>query len=405
MEIAEIISRPHYQNQISPYINKNIIKVIIGQRRVGKSFILLQCMAEIKKQFPQAALVYIDKEDYKNDFIRNYKDLISHIDKQFKKHKPPFFLFIDEIQDIEQFEKAIRHYHNKKNIDIYITGSNAKLLSGELATYLSGRYVEIKVYSLSYTEFQIFHKLEDNNETLYLYLKYGGLPYLKNLSLEDRIVNEYLNGIYATILFKDVANRHKIRNLHFLENLIKFTAENTGSILSAKKISDYLKSQKINVSPNIVMNYLSFLEDAFFLFCAERMDVYGKKIFEIGQKYFFEDLGLRHCLIGYRQADIQKIIENIIFIHLKIAGYNVKVGKLDNKEIDFVAAKNEQIIYVQASYLITPKNSEREFGNLLLVQDNHPKFVVSMDEMPHGESNYKGIRHLHLRKFLMLENL
>ncbi len=400
--IKDYIRRPEYIAKIDPYIGKDIIKIIVGQRRVGKSYLLFQIMDELlKRGVRKADIIYINKELFEFDKIRNYRNLLNFIQKK-TKNKRKKYLFIDEIQDIEQFERALRHLSAKGGYDIYSTGSNADLLSGELATYLSGRYIEIEVFSLSYLEFLKFHKLENNKESLLKYTKYGGLPYLVNLELNDDIVYGYLENIYNTIILKDVVGRYKIRNIAFLERLVEYLAENTGSIVSAKKISDFLKSQKINISPNIVLDYLSFLSAAFLIFKARRADVQGKKIFEINEKYYFEDLGIRNSVIGYKRMDINKILENLIFMHLKIFGYKITVGQLGKKEIDFVAEKGGQRIYIQAAYLIANEEiKKREFGNLLEIRDNYPKIVVSMDEVK--EERYKGVKHINIIDFLSKE--
>lgn len=397
--IKKYIKRPIYLNQIKPFIDKDIIKVIIGQRRVGKSYLLFQIIDEIKKKNKTANIIYINKELNEFDKIKNEKDLLNYIKKNSKNKKS--YIFIDEIQDVENFEKALRSLKAEGKYDIYCTGSNANLLSSEIATYLSGRYIEIKVYGLNYIEFLEFHDLEENTDSFLKYIKYGGLPYLINLELNDEIVYHYLKSIYNTILLKDVVDRYNIRNISFLENLIDYLADNIGSLVSAKKISDFLKSQKINISPNIVLDYLSFLVNAFFVFKVSRSDIQGKKIFEINDKYYFEDLGLRHSLIGYNQTDINKVLENLVFLHLQILGYKITVGQLKEKEIDFVCEKNNKKIYVQVAYLINDKNKNREFGNLLQIKDNHHKMVVSSDELI-DKSEYKGIKHYNIRKFLMM---
>jgi len=399
--IKKYITRQHYIDKISPYISKNIIKVIAGQRRVGKSYFLFQIMDRITADDPDAQIIYINKELYEFDFIDNYKTLLAYIQSKARSKKN-CYVFIDEIQDIDQFEKALRSLAAQGGYDIYCTGSNAGLLSGELATYLSGRYVEIKVFCLSYNEFLDFHRLKDNSASFLKYVKYGGLPYLFNLKLNDDIVYDYLKNIYNTILFKDVVKRHRIRNIAFLERLTTYLADNTGSLVSAKKISDFLKSQKTNISPNVVLNYLSHLESAFFILRVRRSDIIGKKIFEIGEKYYFEDLGLRHTIIGYRQADIGRILENLVFIHLKRSGYDVTVGRIGAREIDFSCEKKGERLYVQVTYMVTDqKVHDREFGNLLSIRDNFKKIVISMDEMTGGK--FKGIRHINIRDFLLSE--
>ncbi len=390
--------RPIYIDRIKPLIGKNLIKVLIGQRRVGKSYLLLQLMDIVRHQDASANIIYINKELFEYDSLRDYKDLMNSVKSQTNLARNNY-LFIDEIQDITNFEKAIRSLQAKGDHDIYITGSNAFLLSGELATYLSGRYIEFKIFGLTYNEFCVFHALPDSQTTFLTYLKYGGLPYLINLKLTDELVFEYLRNIYAAILFKDIVARHRIRNVSLLENLVSYVADNAGNLLSAKSISDFLKSQKVKVSPNVILSYLLFLEQAFFVLKVSRTELRGKKIFETGQKYYLEDLGLRHSLLGYRTADIGKILENIVYLHLIIAGYQVHVGTFQNKEVDFVCIRADEKMYVQVTYLLADEaTKKREFGNLELIYDNHPKFVVSMDENASGHVG--GIKHVHVREFI-----
>ncbi|MFH1412724.1 MAG: ATP-binding protein [bacterium] len=401
--IKKYIKRKIYIDKIRPFIDKDIIKVIIGQRRVGKSYFLFQIMDLIKEKDKAANIIYINKELNEFDEIKNYQDLLAYIEKN-SANKKKNYIFIDEIQDINKFEKALRNLKAKGKYDIYCTGSNAKLLSGELATYLSGRYIEIKIFSLSYIEFLNFHKLKESQDSFLKYIKYGGLPYLMNLELDDDVVYHYLKSIYNTVILKDVVSRYRIRNISFLKNLVEYLADNTGSLVSAKKISDFLKSQKINISPNIILDYLSFLVNAFFVFKVQRFDIQGKKIFEINDKYYFEDLGLRHAIVNYNQVDINKVLENLIFLHLQVLGYNVTVGQLKDKEVDFVCEKQGEKFYIQAAYLITEENKEREFGNLLAIQDNYPKIVVSMDKLI-DKGGYKGIKHMSIRDFLSKDEL
>jgi predicted AAA+ superfamily ATPase len=372
--------------------------VIVGQRRVGKSYLLYQLIDIIKQKDKTANIIYINKELFEFDNITNYTELNDYFKSHFKNDVHNY-LFIDEVQEISEFEKCLRSIQAKNEAEIFITGSNANLLSSELSTYLSGRYIELKIYGLSYNEFLLFHSFENNEVSFYNYLKFGGLPGLINIPLEDNIVFDYLRNIYSAILFKDVVKRNNIRNISFLENLIKYVGDNVGSLFSAKKISDYLKSQQIKVTPNLVMDYFSFIENAFFIFKVQRSDISGKKIFEIGEKFYFEDLGLRHSILGYRQNDINKILENIVFIHLKMAGYSVTIGWENGKEIDFVCERNNEKIYIQVTYLLSDeKVREREFENLLQIKDNYPKYVLSMDKVE-GNS-YKGILHKNIIHFL-----
>lgn len=396
--IKTYIKRPAYLKKILPYIGTDLIKVIIGQRRVGKSYLLYQIMDEIIKEDAKANIIYINKELSDFDELKNSVDLLKFIvSKTDVKHKN--CVFIDEIQDIENFEKALRDLAARKKYDIYCTGSNAKLLSAELASGLSGRSIEVAVHSLSFSEFLAFHNLSKNEESLFEFIKYGGLPYLINLPRVDDVVYDYLKNIYNTIILKDVVARHNIRNVDFLNRLTVFLADNVGSLVSAKKISDFLKSQKIKISPNAVLNYLSYLRAVFFVHEVKRTEIAGKRVFEINEKYYFEDLGLRHALIGYKQVDIAKIVENLVYNQLIFLGYDVSVGQIGDKEIDFVCEKHGQKLYAQATYLISNVQvNEREFGNLLLIKDNYPKIVISMDKMAGGD--YKGVKHLHLLDFL-----
>jgi uncharacterized protein len=372
--------------------------VLVGQRRVGKSSLLVQLMEIIQLQDEKANIIYINKELFEYDGLRNHKDLMAQVIEK-TKNEVNNYLFIDEIQDIENFEKALRSLQAKGIHDIYITGSNAFLLSGELATYLSGRYIEFKIFGLTYNEFLTFHQRTNSAQSFQEYLKFGGLPYLINLELNDELVYEYLKNIYAAILFKDVVARHNIRNVSLLENLVNYVADNVGSLLSAKNISDFLKAQRLKVSPNVILDYLSYLEQAFFVLKANREELRGKKIFVIGQKYYLEDLGLRHSLLGYRSADIGKILENIVYLHLVVAGYTVRVGTVQSKEVDFVCIRGDDKMYIQVAYLIADEaTKQREFGNLELIYDNHPKYVVSMDENASG--NLNGIKHLSIRQFI-----
>ncbi len=394
-----LIKRQEYIEQIIPFMQKNLIKVLTGQRRVGKSFLLYQLMEHILQSNPDANLIYINFEDFAYSKIQTTEDMYTYILSKSKKGSINY-IFIDEIQEVTGFEKAIRSLQLNPDNDIYITGSNAKMLSGELATYLSGRYVEFKIYSLSYTEFLEFHKLSDSAESINLYSRYGGLPYLVNLPLKDEIVNEYLKSIYSTIVFRDVVSRYNLRNTLFLEKLVQFLSENIGCLFSAKNISDYLKSQHSTVSVNQIQNYTEYLSNAFIIHRVERYDLIGKRIFEIGEKYYFENMGIRNIVVGYRITDKGKILENLVYNHLLYKGYNVRIGYYGEKEIDFIGEKNNERIYIQVALKIDSKQTaEREFGNLLKIQDNYPKIVITEDVF---EGNtYEGIKQYSIRNFLM----
>lgn len=401
----KLINRPLYTNRIRPFIGKGIIKVLTGQRRVGKSCILKQLQIDILKENPQANILYINMEYEEFRGIRNDTDLFEYLRDKFQEGVDNY-LFIDEVQDIDGFEHVLRSLQARDSCDIYITGSNAKMLSGELSTYLSGRYVEFHVHSLNYPEFLEFHQLEDNNQSLMLYLTYGGLPYLSRLQLTDELAFEYLRNIYSTILLKDVVKREGIRNVDFLETLALYTADNVGSLFSANNISKYLKSQRVDISTPQVINYLKALSSAYLINKIGRIDVTGLRKFEIGDKYFFEDLGLRNCHLGFNlQRDIQKLLENAVYLHISSLQYDVYVGDNAQKEIDFVGVKQGKRVYVQVVYLmIDDKTREREFGNLMNIPDNYPKYVVSLDEFNRG-GDVQGIQYLHLSDFLKKEVL
>lgn len=402
--MINIINRSIYTERIAPFINKNIIKVLTGQRRVGKSCILRQLQKHIEQSCPKASTIYINKELDEFSFIRTHEDLSAYISSRLQSENENY-LFIDEIQDIEGFEHTLRSLQAQNACDIFITGSNATMMSGELSTYLSGRYVEFHVHSLSYKEFLEFHNLTDNIPNLRNYLIYGGLPYLKNLPLQQDIAFEYLCNVYSTIMLKDVVKREGIRNVDFLETLAIYAADNVGNLFSANNISKYLKSQHVNMSTLQVINYLRALQNAFLINKVGRIEVNGLHKFEIGDKYYFEDLGLRNCHFGYSmQNDIHKLMENAIFLHLIQQRYEVFTGQqTGGKEIDFVARKAGEIVYIQSTYLLADEAIRlREFGNLQAIRNNYPKYVVSLDEWTSG-STVNGIKHLHLGDFLKQE--
>ncbi|MBN1411374.1 MAG: ATP-binding protein [Spirochaetales bacterium] len=397
--MQDILNRPIYMKKITPFIGREMIKVIVGQRRVGKSCLLLKLIEKIKNEKPRANIIYIDKDDRDFNVIKNDEDLYTYVSSKIRK-KASSFLFIDEVQEIDKFEYALRSLNKIKGLDIYITGSNANILFGDLSTLLAGRSMEFQVHGLTYREFLKFHSLEDSDHSAQLYTMYGGLPYLRHLELDDEIIYDFLKNIYQTILYRDVVSRNRIRNTLLLERLVLYLADSLGSIISAKKISDFLKSQRINMSVKNIPQYLNYLAAACFIHKTPRYDIQGKRNFKINEKYYFEDLGLRAAIAGYKSEDIKKILENIVHNHLLFAGYTVKVGKLKNLEIDFVAEKQGRKQYYQVCYLIPDeKVAEREFGNLEKIPDQYPKFVISMDTMMKGERN--GIRHLTVRDFLL----
>ena len=394
------IRRQSYIDKIEKYLGKETIIVLVGQRRVGKSCIL-KMIRDDKKSDSGNNVIYIDKEKWQYDAIRTYKDLNEYIERYWVNDKHNYIL-IDEVQDIEEFERSVRSFRTEPNTDIIITGSNARMLSNELSTLIGGRYKEIYIQSLSYNEFLEFHNLSDNDESLSLYIQYGGMPGLAKIGLEEDDAREYQIDIYHTVLLKDVIMRNRIRNVPFLENLVRFLADNIGKLISANSIAKYMKSQGESITSSVVINYISFLCEAYILHKVNRYDIHGKRIFENNDKFYFEDNGVRNAMAGgTREGDIEKVIENIIYQHLVRLGFHVYVGQLQAGEIDFVCTKPEgQRVYVQASYIIAEQATrEREFGNLRSIKDNYPKYVISMTPLL-TKNDDDGITHIHLRKFL-----
>jgi len=395
------IPRQAYINKIQPFIDKQLVKVITGHRRVGKSYILYQLIDIIAKNDKRNNIIYIDKEDIAFDDVKDYRQLYEYISLNSKTENKNY-IFIDEVQVIKDFHIAIKSLALNENNDIYITGSNAQMLSADLANELGGRYIEFPVYSLSYTEFLEFHKLEDNDASLEKYIHYGGLPYLIHLPMKEEIILEYLRSIYSTIILKDVIQRKNIRNSYFLEQLIKFLANNIGHLFSAKSISDFLKSQNDKSSSNQVNEYVTALIDSYLIHSVGRYDIAGKRLFERGEKYYFENLGIRNIIAGYKPQDRANRLENVVYNHLLYSGYDITVGTIAGKEIDFVCEKNGEKLYVQVTLELSKEDTiEREFGNLLKINDNYPKIVVSGERS--FENTFEGIKHIYIRDFLNLK--
>src|SRR5690606_10881534 len=392
-----------YTNRIIPFIDKPVIKVLTGQRRVGKSYVVLQLMDHIRNTVTGANIIYINMELEDFIHIKSNIELNAYLEDKWINGQPNY-LFIDEVQEVSSFERTLRSLLAKRTCDIYCTGSNANMLSGELATHLSGRYLSFHIHSLNYQEFLQFHQLENSTESILKYMKYGGMPFLANIGLQDDIPFEYLRNVYSTILLKDVVARENIRNVSFLENLVAYLSDNIGSLFSASNISRYLKSQRVDISTQLTINYLRALSRPHFGHIVVRSEVGGVKIFESGEKYYCEDVGLRNAIIGFNQrADLHKLLENVVYLHLLHQGYNVYVGKLGHKEIDFMGERNGAKIYVQVCLTLLQEDTiAREFGNLEQIDDNYPKYVVTFND-PFVGDNYKGILQKNLIDFLTLD--
>lgn len=396
----DILTRQHYADIVDSWIGKGNIIALVGSRRVGKSYILKDFIQRHSRD-ENSNIIYVDKEKKNFKSIKNKDDLDTWIEERFVPGKHNYIL-IDEVQEIESFEDSVCSWYSEDDTDVLITGSNSDLLSGELATRLSGRHVEIRVHPLTYMEFLQFHNLPDSDESLMTYLNYGGLPGLRTVGLDnEEQVWAYLASVFNTIMLKDIIERYDIRNIPFLNNLIAFYADTTGKLTSANSISKYMKSQNENVSSNLILLYRSFYSEAFLIDVVSRYDIHGKKIFESNEKIYWDDIGLRNLKAsGSMDSYIEKVIENAVYKQLSFLGYDIKVGVLNAGEVDFVCTKSGQTIYVQASYIIAEDTTrEREFGPLEKIRDNYPKYVISATPYL-TQRNENGIIHLSLRKFL-----
>jgi len=395
--------RAKYITEIESWLGKGLAIVLTGQRRVGKSM-CLKMLAERVGRTKECKVVYIDKEDHRFDAIDSSENLNKYLDSKYSDSSHVYIL-IDEVQEIAGFEHSIRSWIKRENVDVVVTGSNAKMLSGDLSTHLAARYHEVHIHSLSYLEFLEFHGLENSDSSLEKYMLWGGLPFLSVIGLENiQQITDYLNSVYDTVVLKDIIQRESVRNVPFLLNLGKFLSDNIGKNLSPNSIMKYMRSQGESIAAQSILTYLTFYCNAFLAYRVYRYDIHGKSLLENNEKYYFEDLGIRNALVrSSKTNDIEKRIENLVYLHLLRCGWKVRIGQLKSAEIDFVAEKGDQIIYIQATYIIASEDTEeREFGNLMAIRDNHQKIVVSMSPLNTDSSN-QGIRHIHLRKFLSME--
>lgn len=398
----ELFPRPQYTEKIAGLINRGMMLILVGQRRVGKSKVLELFKDWLKRNRPEANVVYVNKEYQEFRDILTAEQLYDYAAVRLPEGGDNYLL-IDEVQEIENYENALRSFHAENRCQVIATGSNAYMFSSELGTRLSGRYIEIKIYNLSYLEFLRFHNMEDSDAALMHYLIIGGLPGLLAFKTEEKSqINDYLEGVYNTILVKDIVSREKVRNVTQLENIIRFVADNIGKPVSVANIVRYMTSKGEKISDETVSNYLKYLRDAFLAIPVRRFDIHGKMLLESNNKHYFSDHGIRNYICGSDiRGSIEKIMENVVWNHLRRQGFEVSVGILRAGEIDFVATKSDMRIYVQVTYLLASDDTiKREFGNLAAIKDNYPKFVVSLDPVSGGFSEYPGIEHVNLREFL-----
>ncbi len=398
--------RELYIEKIKPFIDKDIIKVLTGIRRSGKSVMLKLIMEELKQnKIDEKQFININFENLINIELTTADKLHEYILKKASEIKKKCYIFLDEIQEVKDWEKCINslRVNEEYDFDIYITGSNAKLLSGELSTYLAGRYVEFVIYPFSFKEFlETLKSIQQDvstREAFQKYVKFGGMPFLYNLAFEEEASLQYLKDIYSSIILKDITQRNKIRDTDLLERVISYLIMNVGNNFSATSISKFFKSENRKVSVETILNYIKAAEESFLIYRVSRDDLIGKKVLNVNEKYYIADHGMREAILGSNQRDINQIFENIIYLELLRKGYNVRVGKVDNLEVDFVCTKGNEKIYVQVAYLLaSPETIEREFTSLEKIDDNYPKYVISMDEF---DMSRNGIKHINIIDFLM----
>ena len=401
-----MIKRELYIEKIKSFIDKDIIKVLTGIRRSGKSVMLKLIMEELKQnKIDEKQFININFENLINRELTTADKLYEYILKKASEIKKKCYIFLDEIQEVKDWEKCINslRVNEEYDFDIYITGSNAKLLSGELSTYLAGRYVEFVIYPFSFKEFlETLKSIQQDvstREAFQKYVKFGGMPFLYNLAFEEEASLQYLKDIYSSIILKDITQRNKIRDTDMLERVISYLIMNVGNNFSATSISKFFKSENRKVSVETILNYIKAAEESFLIYRVSRDDLIGKKVLNVNEKYYIADHGMREAILGSNQRDINQIFENIIYLELLRKGYNVRVGKVDNLEVDFVCTKGNEKIYVQVAYLLaSPETIEREFTSLEKIDDNYPKYVISMDEF---DMSRNGIKHINIIEFLI----
>ncbi len=402
-----MIKRESYMARIRPFVDGDLIKVLTGIRRSGKSVMLELIKDELRARgVTEEQLVAFNFEDMRNAQLCTAEALHDELVRRAASIKGKIYFFFDEIQEVERWERCVNSLRVEMDCDIYITGSNAKLLSGELATYLAGRYVEFIIYPFSFSEFlALYHSVEPDADTRTCfdrYLTFGGMPYLANLRFDETTCRQYLRDLFNSVELKDIVKRNNVRDVDMLERIIAYVTANIGTTFSSTAISKYLKNEGRRVSPETVLNYLKACSDAFLFYQVRRQDLQGKKILTVNEKYYVADHGIREAVIGGNMRDINLVLENIVFMEALRRGYSVTVGKVGEREIDFVCERHGEKCYIQVAYLLAAEETvQREFGVYEHVQDNFPKYVVSLDEF---DMSRNGVRHYNIRDFLLAEN-
>ncbi len=396
-------SRNIYLEKLVPFLGKPVVKVITGMRRAGKSCLVRLLIDKLLSEgVLREHIVYIDKESYEFDAIRNYHDLAAHVKAVCPKDGAGYYIFVDEIQEIEEWEKIVADWSGRRNMDVVITGSNARLLSGELASLLAGRYIEIPLFPLSFSEFKEFNGLQktETAEAFGQFLRYGGLPGLHEFGkLSEATFRPFVAGVYDSIMLKDIVSRHQVRNYVLLEHIARYIFDNIGNLTNANRINVFLKNQKLSVGTDTILNYMRWFADARLTHRVLLYDIKGKRHLEVNEKHYVADLGLRNALLGYRADDISGMLENVVCIELLRRGYRVSVGKFGDAEIDFVAERDGMKTYIQVAYLLPSKTTfEREVVPLLAIKDNYPKLLLTLDR--EIGNDYDGVRRLYLPDWL-----
>ena len=400
-----MIKRERYMSCIRPFIGSELIKVLTGIRRSGKSVMLELIQNELITQGVSASqFIKLNFEDMNNARFCTAETFHKEVTRRVSAIQGKAYLFLDEIQEVAGWEKCINSFRVEFDCDIYITGSNAKLLSGELATYLAGRYVEFIIYPFSFEEFvEIYSATFPNTEKQEIFARYlilGGMPYLGNLRYEDAPSQIYLQDLFNSAVLKDVVKRNKVRDVDLLERIIAYVFSNVGTTFSASAISKYFKSENRVAAPETIMNYINYCVNAFLFYQVRRQDLQGKKLLTVNEKYYVADHGIREAVFGGNMKDINLILENIVYIELLRRGYKVTVGKSGTKEIDFICEKKNNKLYIQVSYLLASEETiQREFGAYESIRDNFPKYVISLDEL---DMSREGIKHKNIRDFLLV---
>ena len=399
-----MIKREEYMRRIRPFIGSELIKVLTGIRRSGKSVMLELIKQELTEQgVLPSQFIGFNFEDMRNSHLCKAEALHNEVTQKIANTNSRVYMFFDEIQEVEGWEKCVNSFRVEFDCDIYITGSNAKLLSGELATYLAGRYVEFIIYPFSFGEFlELYNSVFPDvtkQEAFTKYLSYGGMPYLCNLRFEETPSQIYLQDLFNSVVLKDIVKRNSVRDVDLLERIIAYVFGGIGTTFSAASISKYFKSENRVAAPETIMNYISYCIDAFLFYQVRRQDLQGKKILTINEKYYTADHGIREAVYGGDKKDINLVLENVVYMELLRRGYKVTVGKVGAKEIDFIAEKKSEKLYVQVTYLLASEDTiKREFDAYESIKDNFPKYVVSLDEL---NMSRNGIKHYNVRAFLL----